>query len=442
MNFNLMRPNCSAVDFENCTTWHEIRDQANHLRLLQNVDGSLDADTEKIAAADQTVDGLIALLHDASSWLPYQQQYLDALVADLKTWKAMAYPKPDFSESLKAFTPEQHRQDGVLYFALFPMFTLNGSKNVTFEAVVFIIVWPDWLARVNHLYCHNEKFVSAELIDYTKGYDSECATLFPETVSVAGKAENNFGVIFCNREAARCTKFANAAHEIWGIEKDEIAMELLSDTRKMQEAYSLWDVLHDRSHFEGPLPFHIYMVRQRNPYFMYALEEARVDITSYVKSLRLIGEGFVEAKFVPKAIIYDRVLRFTVIDGRAKNLESLAGQFIFGALHKCGAIEINHGKLTIDWQKVNQCMVRLLGEIERLYRSGQNLSKLEHWFACHDFINQYVGCSRASVWTKANRKRHLDKKLAEWIDATLVDEFPLNLFFVSYRRKLNELEIA
>lgn len=440
METTLIRPNCSVVDFEKSKVWLNIKSQTNCLRSLQNEEGSVMEEVKK-QKATEAVLFLISLLHSAKSWLPYQQPYLDALINDFKRWVEMGFGKPDFSESLKAFTPQKHREEGVLYFALFPMFTLNGSKSTKYDAVVFTIVWPAWLAKINQFYTHNDKFVSANLIDFTEGYHSECATLFPETVSVAGKAENEFGIIFSNREAERCVKFAKAAHDIWHINMDDNTKSLLNSSQLMQETYGLWDLLHDRSHFEGPLPFHIYMVRQRNPYFMYALEELRVDVASYVKAIRLFSEGYASAKYVPYSVIFDRVLRFSVIDGREKNLEALAGQVIFGALHTSGGIEINHGTLIFDWERMHRSMMKLHSEIENLYRNGQNLPKLEHWFACYEFINRYVKGNRASVWSNENRFKNLSNTAIEWIEATLNDEFPLNLFFVSHQKQLKNLKL-
>jgi len=48
----------------------------------------------------------------------------------------------------------------------------------------------------------NAKYVPVELVDATRGYDSECAVLFPEMVSVAERQPNHWGAIFCDRESA------------------------------------------------------------------------------------------------------------------------------------------------------------------------------------------------------------------------------------------------
>ena len=81
------------------------------------------------------------------------------------------------------------------------MYKQNGSRDTCFEALLVRVPWPEHVAELERTRYDNPKFVPVELVDSTRGYDSECATLFPETVSVAGRPVNNFGAIFCDREA-------------------------------------------------------------------------------------------------------------------------------------------------------------------------------------------------------------------------------------------------
>ena len=60
----------------------------------------------------------------------------------------------------------------------------------------------------------NAKFLPGHLVDYTSGYDSECAVLFPETFSTGERpTEYHFGAIFCDREAERFRRVCGAAAE-------------------------------------------------------------------------------------------------------------------------------------------------------------------------------------------------------------------------------------
>ena len=70
------------------------------------------------------------------------------------------------------------------------------------------------MAELERTRYDNPKFVPVQMLGHTSGYDSECAVLFPETVSVAGKPVNNFGAIFCDREAARLRRVAGAAADL------------------------------------------------------------------------------------------------------------------------------------------------------------------------------------------------------------------------------------
>ena len=64
------------------------------------------------------------------------------------------------------------------------MYKQNGSRDTCFEALIIRVPWPDWIAELERTRYDNPKFVPVELLDGTRGYDSECAVLFPETVSV------------------------------------------------------------------------------------------------------------------------------------------------------------------------------------------------------------------------------------------------------------------
>ena len=92
----------------------------------------------------------------------------------------------------------------VIHLAVFPMYKQNASRDTCFEALIVRVPWPEWLADLERTRYDNAKFVPVTFVDRTAGYDSECAVLFPETVSVATRPpRHHFGAIFCDREAAR-----------------------------------------------------------------------------------------------------------------------------------------------------------------------------------------------------------------------------------------------
>ena len=72
----------------------------------------------------------------------------------------------------------------------------------------------------------------------------------------------------------------------------------------------LWDLVHDRTHMRGDLPFDPFMIRQRSPYWMYSLEELRCDLTAFAAAVELEREGFAFARHAQYAILFDRLFRF------------------------------------------------------------------------------------------------------------------------------------
>ena len=49
----------------------------------------------------------------------------------------------------------------------------------------------------------------------------------------------------------------------------------------------MWDIIHDRTHMRGDLPFDPFMIKQRMPYFLYSLEELRCDLTAFSECVEI-----------------------------------------------------------------------------------------------------------------------------------------------------------
>ena len=162
------------------------------------------------------------------------------------------------------------------------MYTPNGSPETKFEALIVRTPWPAWLAELERTQFDNAKFVPVHLVDHTEGYDSECAVLFPETVSVRAEPTNNFGGIFCDREAAPlpARRWARRC-KVMNVNVPPHVTRFLQSAELIRDTYMLWDLIHDRWHSHGELPFDPFMIRQRLPYWMYSLEELRVDLQTY-----------------------------------------------------------------------------------------------------------------------------------------------------------------
>ena len=90
------------------------------------------------------------------------------------------------------------------------MYTQNGSRNRHVEALVVEVIWPEFIAELETEYT-NRLFVSLRLVDFTPGYDTNSAVLFPETVAMREIPTFTWGAIFQDREAARYRRVVRAA---------------------------------------------------------------------------------------------------------------------------------------------------------------------------------------------------------------------------------------
>jgi uncharacterized membrane protein len=403
----------------------------NALAELQAPDGSLLPDADRAQAAAR-VDAVARALAALSGEFPN----LVAAADDLRAWAQGGYGKPDFSGALAAFRPEQGREDGRLHLAFFPMYKQNGSPDTCFEAVLVRVPWPDWIAELEATRYDNPKFVPVELVAATRGYDSECAVLFPEQVAVAERQPNNFGAIFCDRESARLRRVASDAADLLQINLPPDAARLLSDPESAKQSYILWDLIHDRAHSHGDLPFDPFMVRQRAPYWMYSLEELRCDLTAFGEAVTLEREGIAFARNVQYAILFDRLLRFPITGPRVRNYDGLGGQLLFAYLHSGGYLHWTDNRLTLEWGRVAEGVLALRDEVYALYRAGIDRTKLQHWSAAHDLVARFVAPASGSHWVTGVRSFDEVEDPRVYCDEVLPDEFPLSIFYTALQGAL------
>ena len=313
---------------------------------------------------------------------------------DLRAWVDSGFAKPDFVRSLEAFRPERDRRDGIEHLVVFPMYKQNASRDTCFEALIVRVPWPAFVAELERSGYDNPKFVPVNFVDYTAGYDSECAVLFPETFSTAERPPSHFGGIFCDREAERFRRVCGAAAELLGLNLPPDAACLLTSPELSMDAYVVWDLIHDRTHMHGDLPFDPFMIRQRSPYWMYSLEELRCDLTAFAEAVKLERKGFAFARYVQYAILFDRLFRFPVTGSRVRNYDGLGGQLLFAFLHGEGYLHWTDNRLAIDWERIADGVGALRERVQELYHSGIDRSKLGQWIAAHDLVATYVPPAR------------------------------------------------
>ncbi len=439
---------------EDDPAWICLRDETNALASLQAPDGSLaggrgdgplgvPASPTGPAAPHPTdearghVARMIAAIEELAPRFPHDEEYLRAVVEDLRAWD---FGKPDFTRALELFRPELQRVDGIEHLVVFPMYKQNGSRDTCFEALIIRVPWPDWIAGLERTRYDNPKFVPVELIDATRGYDSECAVLFPETVSTGIRTRrrpvSNFGAIFCDREAERLRRLAGAAADLLRLNLPPDAACMLASPAISQQAYILWDLIHDRAHSHGDLPFDPFMIRQRAPYWMYSLEELRCDLTAFGQAVELEEEGLSFARYVQYSILLDRLLRFPITGARVRNYDGLGGQLLFAYLHRHGYLHWTDNQLTIEWERVAEGVASLRHEVEELYRLGIDRTKLQHWAAAHDLVAASVPPASGSKWAASVRDFTDVEDPRPYIDLVRDDEFPLSIFYSSLKAKL------
>ena len=430
--------------------WQRLKEAVQALRPLQAKDGSIDftgADPERPTAERPAVDALLdrveTAVRELAPYFPHDEAYLEAVGKDLRRWADGGYGVPDFLDSLLAFTPAEQRVDGLEHLVLFPMYTQNGNPDRNLEAVLLRVVWPDWLAELERTRFDNPMFVPINFIDFTPGYDTNSAVLFPETIAVREVPERfSWGAIFCDREAARFRAVTSAAVDLLGLEIPEDAARLVADQQLALQTFVLWDLIHDRTHSHGDLPFDPFMIKQRSPFWMYGLEELRCDLTAFKEAVRLEAEGYPQGRHIQYAVLFDRLFRFPVTGGRVRNYDGLGGQLLFAYLHKHDALSWTDNRLRIDWERATEVTKSLCAEIETLYRDSIDRPKAAHWIAAYQLVSTYLTPHPGSTWAKGTDAlpltgavdgKALNKALC---DAVLPDEFPLSMFYEALAKKL------
>jgi len=416
--------------------WAELRGAVAELRTTQEPDGSVDLarhDRTRLEALTEMIAASAAAL---GAHFPHQSDYIEALGTDLRDWASRDFAKPDFMRSIEAFRPERERRDGIEHLVVFPMYKQNASSDTCFEALIVRVPWPGFVAEIEASGYDNAKFVPVELVDYTDGYESECAVLFPETFAASERPPAHFGAIFCDREAERLRRVASRAADVVHLNLPPDAACLLGSPELSEPAYILWDLIHDRTHMRGDLPFDPFMIRQRSPYWMYSLEELRCDLTAFGEAVKLEHDGFAFGRYIQYAIVLDRLFRFPVTGSRVRNYDGLGGQLLFAFLHREGYLHWTDGKLTIDWERLPDGVGALRERVQELYHSGIDRPKLSQWIAGHDLVAEYVPPAEASVWAADRRELPEVEEPKQLVDLVRDDEFPLSLFYTQLAPKL------
>ncbi|MFF5243191.1 DUF6421 family protein [Streptosporangium sp. NPDC000095] len=428
-----------AEDAEARAEFQALKDAVEAIRPLQAKDGSIQEESDRERAAE-LVSKIVGHVERLAPRFPHDAAYLAAVVADFGKWVDQGLGVPDFLDALDAFHPDTQRVDGLEHLVVFPMYTQNGTTFRHIEAVWIRTIWPEWLAELERTRYDNPMFVPIAFEDFTSGYDTNSAVLFPETVAVRETpARFTWGGIFADREAARFRVVSGAAAATLKLALPPDAARLIASQELAQDTFVLWDLIHDRTHSHGDLPFDPFMIKQRMPYWLYSLEELRCDLTAFGEAVKLEREGVPHARYVQLAILFDRLFRFPITGNRVRNYDGLGGQLLFSYLHRNDVVRWTDNRLSIDWDRLAEGVADLRGEVEKLYRDGIDRSKLAHWLAAHQLVATYVAPNPASVWAGGAEALPVEGFPKAVVDAVLPDEFPLSMFYEALRRKLGDV---
>ena len=202
----------------------------------------------------------------------------------------------------------------------------------------------------------------------------------------------------------------------------------------------MWDLIHDRTHMRGDLPFDPFMIKQRMPFYLYGLEEMRCDLTAFRESVKLFRAKDTDeetrkyAQLVQYAVLFDRIFRFPLSGNRKRNYDSVAGQLLFAYLHQQRVIHWTDTQLTIDWDELPDAVVSLSDKINDLYWRSIDRPKVVHWLAAYELVSDYLAPHPASKWAK--REIPLTGTTTELTDQIMDDEFPLSMFYEALLKKM------
>jgi len=419
-------------------SWLRLKAAVTELQGLQVADGSV-PDTENHRAASALVQTIIDAVTEISPRFPHDGDYLAALVKDFTRWGEGGFAAPDFLDSLNAFHPEKNRIDGREHLVIFPMYTQNGSPDRHVEAVLVQVIWPEFIADLEAGAYSNKLFVPIRFLDFTPGYNTNSAVLFPETIAMREVPKFTWGAIFADREAARFRTVISAAAETTKLALPPDAARLLEDQQLTEETFVMWDLIHDRTHMHGDLPFDPFMIKQRMPYFLYSLEELRCDLTAFRESVALEQQGVPHARLVQYAVIFDRIFRFAITGSRVRNYDGLGGQLLFAWLHQHRVLHWTDNRLSIEWDKVTDAVLELGEQIESLYWRSIDRPKISHWLAAYQLVSSTLEPHPASTWAKGAAELPVSGPPKGLTDAVLPDEFPLSMFYEALSRKLSPI---
>ena len=309
-----------------------------------------------------------------------------------------------------AFRPELQREDGIEHLVVFPMYKQNGSRDTLLRGAdrARAVARLDRRARAHAL---RQREVRAR---------SSWSTPPPATTANArccsrrrcvagGRRSTLRRDLLRPRGRAASARVGGAAADLLRLNLPPDAALLLASPAISQQAYVLWDLIHDRAHSHGDLPFDPFMIRQRDAVLDVLARGAALRPDRVREAVDARGGGHAFARYVQYAILFDRLFRFPITGPRVRNYDGLGGQLLFAYLHRHGVLHWTDNRLTIEWEQVAAGVASLRDEVEELYRLGIDRTKLQHWAAAHDLVaasrGTGVGLALGCLGPRLHRRR-------------------------------------
>ena len=197
-------------------------------------------------------------------------------------WVEGGCGKPDFRPRWTSSGPNCDRRDGVEHLVVFPMYTPNGSPDTRFEALIMRTPWPEFVDQHRARALRQRQVRAGAAGGQHGGLRQRVRRALPRDGQRGRAADQPL-----RRDLLRPRVVAVPA-----LRRSRAPRSCASTCRRTRErsrrsadlaleTYILWDMIHDRWHSHGDLPFDPFMIRQRLPYWMYSLEELRVDLATY-----------------------------------------------------------------------------------------------------------------------------------------------------------------
>ena len=255
--------------------------------------------------------------------------------------------------------PNASAVTGIEHLVLFPMYKQNASRDTCFEALVVRVPWPDWIAELERARFDNPEVRAGRAARLHARLRQRMRGAVPgNRVGRRATRQQLRRDLLRSRGRAPAQGRRRGRRPAGAQPAARRGAACCASPEISQEAYILWDLIHDRAHSHGDLPFDPFMIRQRAPYWMYALEELRCDLTAFTQALELEREGVAFARHVQYAILLDRLLRFPITGSRVRNYDGLGGQLLFAFLHRHDYLHWTDNRLTIEWDRVQEGVSR------------------------------------------------------------------------------------